>query len=299
MSLIARAALAAALLGCLARVAAADRVVAVAPLSTLGAEDKSAATKKLLAQIEAAIAALPETKVVAAAQVAEAIERAHQGRLLACDGDAACLTEVGKLVGAQIVVAGEVGGLGDSRVIYLSATDVGKGKELRSTTFAVGATDEGGGASGAAIRLLDPDKYRGVLHFQLDVTGATVYVNGAQVALSGKSELALPVGTQAVRITHPQYHDFIKFIDVAYDRTIDVPVHMQEYPIVEHDVRAANSFERGNVTYVDPPLWRRWYVAGPVIAVVAVGVGLLAYHFAHDGLDATTCRPIGAPTGCQ
>ena len=55
-------------------------------------------------------------------------------------------------------------------------------KELRSTTLAVGAKDDAGGPSGAAVRLLDPDRYRGTMHFAIDVTGATVYVNGTKVA---------------------------------------------------------------------------------------------------------------------
>jgi hypothetical protein len=275
----------------------ADRTIAVAPLSTLGAEDKSAATKKMLGEIEHAIAGLPGNRVIAATQVAQAIDKAKKPQLKACEGDAACLAELGKLVGADVVVTGEVGGLGDSRVIYLGATDVASGKELRSTTFTLGATDEGGGANGAAIRLLEPDRYRGVVHFSIDVSGATVFVNGSRTALSPKGELALPVGTQAVRVTHPEYHDFIKFIDVPYGRTIDVPVPMQQYPIVEHDVKARPT-SRDRIIYVQPPLWQRWYVSGPVITVLAIAVGVLTYHLASTDLHATSCRPLAGGDGC-
>ncbi len=280
-------------------VASADRTIAVAPLSTLGAEDKSAATKKMLAEIERAIAGLPGNKVVAAAQVAQAIDRAKKPQLKACEGDAACLAELGKLVGADVVVTGEVGGLGDSRVIYLGATDVASGKELRSTTYTVGATDDGGGASGAAIRLLEPDHYRGTLRFAIDVPGASVFVNGTKVTPSAKGELALPVGTQAVRVTQPEYHDFIKFIDVPYGKTIDVPVRMQEYPIVEHDVKARPT-SRDHVVYILPPLWRRPYVAGPAIVVLAIVVGVIAYEVMpqHVG-NPTECRPIGGTGSCN
>ena len=118
-----------ALLIALTAVAHAERVVAIAPLSTLGAEDTSAAARKLIGQIEAAVAALPGTRVVRAQQVSDAIKRARKPQLRACEGDAACLTELAGLVGAQIVISGEVGGLGDSRVVYLAATE--NGKELR------------------------------------------------------------------------------------------------------------------------------------------------------------------------
>ena len=58
---------------------------------------------------------------------------------------------------------------------------------------------------GAAVRLLDPDKYRGTVHFAIDVTNASVFVNGTKSSLTPKGELSLPVGTQAVRVTHPEY----------------------------------------------------------------------------------------------
>jgi hypothetical protein len=269
----------------------AERIVAVAPLSTLGAEDKSAATKKVLGQIEQAIAALGN-KVVPAAQVSAAVDKAKRPQLKACEGDTACLTELGKLVGANVIVTGEVGGLGDSKVIYLGATDVGTGKEMRSTTLTLGAKDDGGGATGAAIRLLDPERYRGTVHFAIDVGGASVFINGAKTTLGPKGEVALPVGTQAVRVTHPQYHDFIKFIDVTYGKTTDVPVGLQQYPIVEHDLKAKPT-SLDKVILVDPPLWRRWYVAGPAIVVLAVGVGVLAGALANKYPGYDDCRMLG------
>ena len=130
------------LIAALASTAAADRIVAITPLSTLGAEDNSAETKKLVAQIEQAVAALPGTKIITAAAVSAAIDKAKKPALKQCEGEAACVTELGKLVGAQLVITGEVGGLGDSKVIYLKTTDVAAGRELRSTTLSVGAAND-------------------------------------------------------------------------------------------------------------------------------------------------------------
>ncbi|MEP6865741.1 MAG: PEGA domain-containing protein [Deltaproteobacteria bacterium] len=277
----------------------AERVVAVAPLSTLGAEDKSATTKKILAQIEQAVASLGD-KVIPAAQVTAAIDKAKKPQLKACEGDAACLGELGKLVGANVVISGEVGGLGDSKVIYLGATDVATAKEMRSTTLTLTAKEtagsDNGGAQGAAIRLLDPDKYRGSIHFAVDVSGATIFINGAKVTPGPKGDVALPVGMQAVRVTHPEYHDFIKFIDVTYGKTTEVPVPLQQYPIVEHDVKAKPT-SLDKVLIVEPPLWRRWYVAGPAIAVVAVGIGILAGVIANRYPKYDDCRMLGS-NGC-
>lgn len=290
----------------------AERVVAIAPLSTLGAEDTSAGTRKLTGQIEAAVAALPGTKVVRAAQVAEAIKKAKKPQLRACEGDAGCLGELASLVGAQIVISGEVGGLGESKVVYLAATE--NGKELRSTTLAVAAKDDagpsggqgagqgggqgagqgagqGGGPPGAVARLLDPDGYRGTLRFALDVTGATIYVNGTQVTPSPRGEVVLPVGAQAVRVTHPEYHDFVRFIDVEFDRTTDVAVGMQQYPIVEHDLQG-KPINRDQIEYLDPPPWRRWYVVGPAAVGLAIVTGFVVGHVAHN-FPGGECRKVG------
>ncbi|MGE0547289.1 MAG: PEGA domain-containing protein [Kofleriaceae bacterium] len=268
----------------------ADRVVALAPLSTLGAEDTSASTRKLTGQIEAALAALPGTRVVSAAKVADAIKRSKKPELKTCERNPSCLSDIGKLVGANVVIDGEVGGLGDSKVVYLGATDVGTARELRSTTLSVGAGSDGG-APAAVVRLLDPDRYRGTVRFAIDVSGATIYVNGTKASLSKTRELSLGVGTQAVRVTHPEYHDFVRFIDVSYGKTSDVQVSMKQYPIIQHDLQG-RPINRDREVLVDPPLWRRWYVVVPSAVALAIISGVIVGALVHDFPDGE-CRKVG------
>ena len=270
----------------------AERTIAVAPLSTLGTEDTSSGTRQITASIEVALRALAGTKVVTSAQVADAIKRAKKPQLRTCEGDPACLAEIGRLVNASIVISGEVGGLAESRVVYLGAIDVATRKELRSTTLAVGLKhDQAGGPSGAIVRLLDPDRYRGTLHFAIDVTRATVYINGTRVTLNAKAEVALPVGTHAVRVTHPAYRDFVRFVEVPYARTTDVAVGMQQFPILQRDVlgKPRNS---DTIEYIEPPLWRRWYVAGPAAVGIAIVTGIVVGLLVHD-LPSEPCRKVG------
>lgn len=279
------------MLAAIATPAMAEKMVALAPLSTLGAEDTSASTKQLIGQLEAAIAQVPDHKVIAAAAVTDAIKKAKKPQLKVCEGDGACLSELGKLVGAQYVIAGEVGGLGTSAVVYLNLTDAATGKEIRSTTLAVGGDDKTGGPVGAIIRLLDPARYTGYVHFAIDVNGATVYINGSKAQLSPKSEVLLPVGTQAVRITHPEYHDFVRFVDVPYGKTAEVQVPMLQYPTLQHDVQG-KPINTDKVEYVDPPMWRRWYVVVPAAVVLGAIVGAIVAFEVHE-LPGAVCRKVG------
>ncbi len=276
--------------------ALADRVVAISPLSTMGAEDKSAPTRKLLVQIEQAITAMPGTKLVPSAQVSAAIDKAKKPQLRQCEGESACVTELGKLVGAQLVITGEVGGLGDSKVVYLKTTDVTAGRELRSTTLAMGIGEEDS-PTGAAVRLLDPDRYRGTVKFGFDVQGATVQVNGTKVQLSAAKELALPVGTHAVTVTHPQYHNFVKFVDVDYGKTTAIDVTMKQYPIIEHDIQG-KPIGRDTLEYIEPPWYRRPLYYGIAIGVLAISAGIIAGAIAHDFPQYDNCRKVGG-AGCS
>ena len=271
-----------------------ERVVAIAPLSSAGGEDKSAATKQLTKAIEQAFVSLGDIKVIDAAQTGAAADKARKPQLRLCEDDAGCLTDLGKLVGANFVISGDVGGLGDSRVVYLSATEVATGKLVRTTTLQVGAKTgaDPSAALGAAVRLLDPDKYKGTVHLVADVPNTKVFVNGSQVTPNAKGELALPVGTQAIRVTNPEYHDFVRFVDVTFGKTTDVQVGMQQYPIIEKDVRGAPT-SRDKIVYIDPPLWRRPYVTGPVIIVLAVATAMII----HNPLQCSVFVTLGGGMG--
>ena len=278
----------------LAAPAFAQRVVALAPLTSVGAEDTSASTKKIVAQLEAAIAALPNTKLVTSAAVGDAIKRSNKPALRTCELDPACLAEVGKLVNANVVIAGEVVGIGDAKVIYLNASEAGK--DTKSTTLTLGgagsgASSDGGGAQGAIIRLLDPDRFKGTLHFTIDAPGSTVYVNGSKVTPDAKGNLALPVGTQAVRVTHPEYQDFVRFVDVGYGKQTDVQVNMTQYPIVRRDVQG-KPINKDGVTYIDPPWYRRWYTVAGGAVVLGVLSAVVVGYIVHD-LPGDNCRKVG------
>ena len=112
----------------------------------------------------------------------------------------------------------------------------------------------------------------------------------------GKGELSLEVGTQAIRITHPEYRDFVRFIDVSYGKTVDVPVGMLQYPIVRRDIQG-NPVNRDKQVVIDPPLYRRWYVVGGGAVLLGIVTAVIVSSLVND-LPKTPCRVVGSDQDC-
>jgi PEGA domain len=282
---------------------ASGQTVALAPLSTLGAESTGAAAKKLTADLEAALAAVPGSKVIGAAAVGDAIKKSRKAQLHACDGEPGCLAELGKLAGADLIVYGEVGGLGSVQVVYLEVVDVSSGKLARSTTLQLGAAaadDPQGGARGAAIRLLAPDKFVGKLAVTVDAPGASIYVDGKRVGKSPAPAIDLSVGTHALRVTHPEYRDYVRFVDVPYsDAPAKVQVGLQQFPALEKDLQSTegNATRRDYIRYLPgerTPWYRRWYTIAAFGVVAAVGAGVV-FDLTATGPGSDHSRTIDPP----
>lgn len=249
--------------------------LAITPLTLLGAEQAAPATNTFTQQVEAAAVALGVTKISRAAEVTAAIKAAKQPLLRNCDGESTCLATIGKLVGATIVVSGEIGGLGDAQVVYLTATDVARGSTLRSTTVAL-HNDPQGGVEGALIRLLAPDRFVGTLAVNADVAGASVFVNGQKLGSTPLTTQPLPVGTHALRVTHPEYRDFVRFVDIAYNAPTTLTAEMAQYAVIQNQVSATHTAQRPTQTIIwhDPPWYRRWYVIAGGAALLGVVAGV-------------------------
>jgi hypothetical protein len=205
----------------------------------------------------------------------------------------------GKELGASRAVAVEATPLADGLVVYLQALEVPSGRAIGSTTLSFG----GGGAKSAGdrdvmraalMRILDPGRYTGRLQVKLDVQGALVQIDG-HPAQAGLTEL--PVGTHALRVTHPAYHDFLRFLDIEFDKTQTVEVNMALYPLAEGEMTERH--RRGlPVTHKKLPWWRTWWaltLAGVAITGVTVGVVWLARPWLQHGESATGFNPTPQP----
>ncbi|MEZ4403482.1 MAG: PEGA domain-containing protein [Kofleriaceae bacterium] len=271
-------------------------VIAVAPLTMLGAEDTSATAQTYQAAIAKALAARTGATVISAADVVTATKKAKKPALRACDGDAGCLAELGALVGATTVVFGEVGGLGDVQVLSLGAVDVSTRKELRRTRVTLGAAAEGG-VDGAVTRLFVPDQYLGQLELTVSVPGASIYVDGKRLGKAPLPMVRLAVGAHALRITHPEHRDYVRFVDIGFDAPTPIKADLEPFATVESSVAATGAANpAGPVTYVDhPPRWyRRWWaVTG--FAAIALGSAIAIGASLEHPLDADGRGTVSPP----
>jgi hypothetical protein len=271
--------------------ARAETVVAVAPFSSMSQESTASDTRKLAASIEAALATAKDTRVISASATLDAIKKAKRPHLRGCEGEMACLVELGTLMAANHLVVGEIGGLGDAQVVYLQLIDVAAGAELRSTTLALGGQDALGGAAGAVVRLTNPEQFVGSLDVVVDTPGASVFVNGKKMGSSPVKAFPVAVGTHALRVTHPEFRDFVRFVDVPFAETVAVPVNLQQFPMIQTTL---NEKERDRTTtrMVEERWYRKWWAVaalGVVLAGSAIAIGAAT----ADGIDPDYTRPVG------
>jgi hypothetical protein len=260
----------------------------VAPLTTLGAESSSTEVMRAQQLVASGLAGLESVELVSHPAMLAAVKRARRPQLRACDGDAGCLAELGVLVGAAYSIYGEVGGLGSAQVIYLKLIDVKSAREVRSTVLEFGGSRPAAEESrGAATRLLAPARYIGSLAIETPVRGASIYIDGDLVARTPARPIALSVGAHALRVTHPEYRDVVRFVDIAFDQTAREPVELQQYGAVSGDIRRTGRDAppgAGPIQIEPAPWYRRWYVVAGGAAVLFVA-SAVAVSLATDGID--------------
>jgi hypothetical protein len=235
-------------------------------------------------------------KVVAGAEVTDAIKKAKKPLLRACDGNADCLADLGKLMGASHVVFGEVGGLGDVQVIYLLLVDANSGKEVRRAQVQM-AVAEQGGIKGGAVRLVDPERFTGRLVINTPVKDAVIYVDGRRVGKSPAPATPLPVGPHALRVTHPEHRDFVRFVEIGFDKDTPVAVELTPYAAIDTELGVTDDGKpKSNVTYVEgkPRWYREWWAIAGFGAVALTGAIVIGVATA-DGVDFDASGTVKPP----
>jgi hypothetical protein len=194
------------------------------------------------------------------------------------------------------VVFGEVGGLGDVQVLALGAIDVAAKAERRRVRVSMAQPEEGG-VAGAVTRLLDPERFVGQLALTVSVDGASIYIDGKRHGKSPTPVVRLSVGPHALRVTHPEHRDYVRFIDIGFGQRTPVDVKLEKFAAVESAVSStATPTPTGPIRYVDRPArWYRqwWAVAG--VTVLAVGAGVAIGAAIDYQLDADREGQVDPP----
>lgn len=275
---------------------AAIRTVVLAPLATLGVESSADDVKRIQKALASAVAAAPAVALVSERQMLDAIRSARRPELRSCDGQTACLAELATLVRADYTIYGELGGLGDAKVVYLKLVNAPAQREVRATVLELGpGSDTATATRAAVIRLLAPERHVGQLRTVVDVPGARIYVDGNLVGTSPAPPLPLPVGTHALRVTHAEFRDFVRFLDVRFASETTVKIDLQQFPVVASEMRRtaqpAPPPSRPGDTGAAPPWYRRWYSVAGFGAVVLVSSAALAAALQGD-IDADQERTV-------
>lgn len=184
---------------------------------------------------------------------------------------------------AEVAIVAEPQRVADGVVVYL--TMIEPDGHVRGSTSVVATKQLDGLARalrGGIVQVLLPARYTGRLELDVDVKGAQAEVDGRPLAL-GTSELS--VGTHALRVTHPGYHDWVRFVDVGFDRTRKETVALAMFPLTEGEM--ADKHRHATGIAVGPVRWyRSWWalsVTGVVLAGATTGIVFgLRSGLSHD-----------------
>jgi hypothetical protein len=198
-----------------------------------------------------------------------------------------------KETNAVRVLAVEASRLGDGRVLYLQSLDP-QGGQIASTT--VPLKGESGEVSAddrtklrtEIARVLEPKRFIGRLNVKVDVNGAEVFVDGAVKRATDPIELA--VGTHTVRVTHPAYRDYMRFVDIEFDKNVSLEAGLAAYPLAEGEMRARQRFKRPDKN----PFYKRWWFGTAIVvgaAALTVGIVWGARPSLHSDQTVTYTGP--------
>ncbi len=196
-------------------------------------------------------------------------------RLRRCEGADRCLAAIGRRLRARFIVSGTLASLGQDYVVTLKAVDTRTGISVRriSETLSGQRDQLIEAVRVAAYRLLRPEQLRGTLQVMVNIAGATVYLDGKRVGVSPlRSPLSgLKVKEHTLRITHPEFVDFIRKVKVRFQKTSLVRVVLNRPKVDAH--RPIHKGPLPPVVEDRPTPWYSTWWFWTIVGVVAVGAG--------------------------
>lgn len=270
-------------------------VVVLAPATTLGST-RAADIRKAESVLAQGLSSVAGFRLIGPDEARSLAKRSKRPELGNCEGEDACLAGLGALAGARYAVHAEVGGLGDAHVVYLKLVDVAKQAEIRSTVLELAENSAtGAAAKAAATQLLAPDAYVGFLRIATNVEGARAFLDGHALALADKPQ-PIFVGSHALRITHPEYSDFVRFVDIAFGETTELEATLVPLPQVSRSLARRGTLPGeplAPIVVEDAPVpwYRKWYTVAGGAAAVAIVSGVI-FGLAADGIDSDRIKQL-------
>jgi hypothetical protein len=135
--------------------------------------------------------------------------------------EGASLSRVLSALRARYVLTGTLGGLGDELSLDLKLLDGKSGREIRRAAVSLPA--EGAARDAAldelAIRLLAPGDWVGTLALDVEVKGASIYLDEKLVGTTPLNEpiIGLTPGKHILRIIKEDYGEFNRFVVIRYN----------------------------------------------------------------------------------
>jgi hypothetical protein len=271
---------------------------ALKPLESIGAtKTRVDAIDKKLHRLFSSIA---DINFVSLKRVQNKLDSRRGSRLVACGAETDCLIKMGRLLGVRFVVGGDMSKVGRGYALSLKLVNTKKRKSIRRVSVIISGTaaQRTRALLETGYQLLAPKKHTGHLALKVDIPKAKIYIDGQLVAHSPTGPLEVKAGAHNLRITHPSYHDYLRFIDVPFQKTITLKANLTAFPVVTEDMKSKKRRKKAkrllhkNVRYRPLPWYRKWYFA----VGIGVGAALLAGTATALGIalskDATLRRDL-------
>lgn len=210
-----------------------SRKVAITDLSGLGLESKL--VRAFERYLETSVGTIDGVSTISSIDVEIALQDPRNEAIRRCDGGSRarvqCAADLGAVLGADTVIYGTIGAIGDSYSVNLRAVDVASRRESakHSATIAGSRDKLIPEVRLAAFKLVAPDKILGTLEVDIDVPGVLVEIDGKELGTTPLADplVQLPPGAHVVVLRRPGFDEFQQEFDIKAFETARLQLELE------------------------------------------------------------------------
>jgi hypothetical protein len=199
-----------------------------------------------------------------------------------CGKQKDCRLKIGRLLGAQMLVAGRASTIGDGALVELEFLDVASGKLMSkvSRTLSGSRVRKAAALEAVLTEVLFPERMVGQLDIFLNPPGGSVFLDGRLKVEPAGPHLHLkdvPAGQHTLRVRREGSQDFYAIVQVPFQGTTKLNINMREAKPVDRDL-AVRPPEKGPEVRATPwyGRWWLWTAVGAILVGGAVTAVVLA-----------------------